>query len=847
MSADPTASGPHSPGDDDRTQQELALYRAELEVQNEQLISAQSVAEAVAARYASLFQLLPMPALVVARNGLIEESNEGAATYFGFRDVAHLRRHSVFRLLRVREDTRLAEALRTASPPQPQTLRDVGVRCALADDAVCDVHLVLLPQTYQLDEHCVLLFADQTAQRASERERLVFQAVLDNANALIYAFDRDGRCILANHALLETVHQPLDKVLGQRREAWLPEADAKAHAHNDHAVLVSEKALTYEETLLGPDGRKRHYISQKFPLLNPGGQVFAVAGITTDVTQSRETELRLQLAMRVFQQGSEGIVITDHDNRILSVNRAFEAITGYTEAEVLGKSPSLLKSGKQPAEFYARMWAELLTKGRWEGELWNRRKDGVVYPQRLSISRVAGDTEESINYVAVFTDVSQRKLAEEEIERLAFYDILTGVPNRYLLRDRVEQAIRAANRAGQRFALIFMDVDHFKEINDLHGHDVGDMVLVEVAQRLKAALREQDTISRQGGDEFVLLLPDLDQPGVQQCVAKVLAALAPPMPVGDVKLRFTISLGVALFPDDGRSFVDLIKNADTAMYQAKKAGRNQVAFFSPAMAAHAERRGAIEAELRAALDNQELAVVYQPKVDLASGRLAGVEALLRWHSPRLGRVSPDEFIPIAEETGLIVAIGNWVLAQSLAQVVAWEQQGLGTIAVSVNVSAAQFWTQDFPQLVADTLRETGVAPACLELELTERLALRSPDQGVAIMHRLKAVGVALSMDDFGTGYSSLSYLSRLPVDVLKVDQSFVRDLGRDPADEIIVRAIVQLARTLGLHTVAEGVETEGQLGFLTECGCHAGQGYLFARPMAPEALAPWLAEHPVWT
>ena len=844
MVSEPNSGGSAPTSDsavsDERTLQELSLYKAELEVQNEQLISAQSVAEAVAARYANLFQLLPMPALVVARNGLIQESNEGAASYFGFRDVAHLRHHSVFRLLRVREDTRLTEALQTAGPSQPQTLRDVGVRCALADDAACDVHLVMLPQTYQLDEHCILLFVDQTAQRASERERLVFQAVLDNANALIYAFDRDGRCILANRAVSEAANQPLEHILGQRRETWLPETDAKAHAHNDHAVLVGERALTYEETLLAHDGRKRHFISQKFPLLDPGGQVFAVGGITTDVTQSRETDLQLQLAMRVFQQGSEGIVITDHDNRIISVNRAFEAITGYTEAEVLGKNPSLLKSDKQTVEFYTRMWEELLTKGRWEGELWNRRKDGVVYPQRLSISRISGDTEESTNHVGVFSDVSQRKLAEEEIERLAFYDILTGVPNRYLLRDRVEQAIRTANRAERQFALVFMDVDHFKEINDVHGHDVGDMVLVEVARRLRAVLREQDTISRQGGDEFVLLLPDLDQFGVQQCVAKTLAALVPPMPVGDVQLRFTGSLGVALFPDDGRSFTDLLKNADTAMYQAKAAGRNQVAFFSPAMAAQAERRGAIEAELRAALDRHELTVVYQPKVDLASGRMAGVEALVRWHSPTLGTVSPDEFIPNAEETGLIVAIGNWVLTQSLGQMVAWEQQGLGKIAVSVNVSAAQFWTQDFPQFVADALRETGVAPERLELELTERLALRSPDQGVTIMHRLKAIGVALSMDDFGTGYSSLSYLSRLPVDVLKVDQSFVRDLGRDPADEIIVRAIVQLARTLGLHTVAEGVETEGQLDFLTECGCHVGQGYLFARPMAPEALASWL-------
>lgn len=844
MAADPSANAQVNPNDSDRTQQELSLYRAELEVQNEQLISAQAVSQAQASRYAGLFQLLPIPALVVARNGLIQESNERASQYFGFRGAHLLQRHSVFRLLAVRDDTRLTEALHTAGLAHPVILRDVGVRSALVDDAVCDVHLVVLPQTYQLDDHCVLLFVDKTAKRASERERLVFQSVLDNADALIYAFDRDGRCILANRALLEIVHQPMERVLGQRRDAWLNEADAKAHAHNDHTVFVSEKALSYEETLRETDGSKRHFISQKFPLRDPGGQVFAVAGITTDVTKTRETELRLQLAMEVFHQGSEGILITDQHNRITSVNRAFEMITGYTEAEVLGKNPSILKSGRQSLEFYALLWRQLLADSHWEGEIWNRRKDGVVYPQRVSISRVAGE-EDSINHIAVFTDVSQRKMAEEEIERLAFYDILTGVPNRYLLRDRVEQAVRSANRAQQQFALIFMDVDHFKEINDLHGHDVGDVVLVEVAHRLQAALREQDTVSRQGGDEFVLLLPDLDQVGVQQCVAKVLTALAPSLAVGDTKLRFTASLGVAMFPEDGRAYTELMKNADTAMYQAKAAGRNGVAFFSATMAAQAERRGAIDAGLRVALEHGELSVVYQPKVDLASGRPVGVEALLRWRSAKLGPVSPDEFIPIAEETGLIVPIGNWVLAQALAQMVAWQQQGLGPMVVSVNVSSAQFWKQDFPLVVAELLRDTGVAPADLELELTERLALRNPDQGVVIMRSLKAIGVVLSMDDFGTGYSSLSYLSRLPVDVLKVDQSFVRDLGRDPADEIIVRAIVQLARTLGLHTVAEGVETEAQVKFLLECGCHAGQGYLFARPMPPDDLVPWLLQRPL--
>lgn len=823
-----------------RANEDLRLYEAELEVQNEELISAKAAADASMARYSTLFHSLPLPALVLDEQGLVKEANRQAVAFFDFKNAALLRHHSVYRLLAARSDTRLKQALSQTSESSAQVVSDLAVRTQGQAATPCDAHVIALPLEYHLDHCHLVLFVDRSAERHGERERMIFQAVMDNSSAMIYAFDREGYCLLANEALVKGVGQTKAAVMGQRREAWLPATDAAAHARNDRMVLLGNKALTYEETLTQEGQPKRHFISHKFPLRDGSGKVFAVAGITTDITETRQMELRLQLAMQVFSRGSEGILITDQHNKIVSVNKAFEAITGYTEAEVLGRGPSVLSSGRHDKAFYEQLWRELLTKDRWEGELWNRRKDGVVYPQWASISRIAGDTPESSNFVSVFSDVTHRKMAEEEIERLAFYDILTGSPNRYLLRDRVDQAVRVRTRENGHFALCFLDLDHFKEINDVYGHDVGDQVLIEVTRRLKQVLRAQDTVSRLGGDEFVLLLSNMDQLGVQPCVQKMLLALQEPFKSEGPSLHLSGSIGVAMFPEDGRTYQDLLKSADTAMYQAKSSGRNGFSFFSPDMAKKAERRVAIETALRDAIANNELRVVYQPKLRLDSGKLMGVEALLRWNSALLGPLSPDVFIPVAEESGLINAIGTWVLQQSLAQIRAWSDSGLGWVPVSVNVSSAQFWKQDLPNLVAQQLAEAGVPAEVLELELTERLALKHPDQGVAIMHRLKGLGVALSIDDFGTGYSSLSYLSRLPVDTLKIDQSFVSALGRDPASEVIVRSIVQLAHTLRINTVAEGVETPEHLQHLRDYGCDQGQGYHFARPVEATAMPDWV-------
>ncbi|MBY0466847.1 MAG: EAL domain-containing protein, partial [Burkholderiales bacterium] len=377
-------------------------------------------------------------------------------------------------------------------------------------------------------------------------------------------------------------------------------------------------------------------------------------------------------------------------------------------------------------------------------------------------------------------------------------------------------------------------------VNDTHGHDVGDEVLIEVSKRLQAALRAQDTVCRQGGDEFIVLLNPMDQPGAQHCAQKLLDALNQPVNTSQGDILMSGSIGISMFPDDGRTSQALLRNADSAMYQAKQEGRNSYRFFSEELAQQSAYRAALERALRDALDGTELALHYQPKVNLADGRMVGAEALLRWTSQTLGVLPPDVFIPVAEESGLIVPLGTWVIKQALAQMKAWHAQGLGWVSVSVNVSAGQFWKLDLPQLVADLLVEHGVPPNVLDLELTERVAMINPDEGVSICQRLKDVGVTLSMDDFGTGYSSLSYLSRLPMDVLKIDQSFVRRLGENVQDEQIVRSVVQLAHSLNLHTVAEGVETSAQLAFLTALGCDQGQGYLFARPLPPTEFEAWM-------
>ncbi|MCE5182845.1 MAG: EAL domain-containing protein [Betaproteobacteria bacterium] len=575
-----------------------------------------------------------------------------------------------------------------------------------------------------------------------------------------------------------------------------------------------------------------------FLLLAAAGSLLIVAAsaVVLYLRKSQKAEADLRVAATAFE-AQEGMIITDADNVILRVNRAFSDITGYTADEAVGQTPRLLSSGRHDAAFYAAMWESINRDGSWHGEVWNRRKNGEVYPDSLTITVVKGRAGDVTHYVATLNDITTRKAAEEEIQYLAFYDSLTRLPNRRLLLDRLQQALAVSARSGYEGALLLIDLDNFKDINDTLGHYQGDSLLQQVAQRLLACIREGDTLARLGGDEFVVLLENLSKnpqeaATLTKTVAeKILATLNQPYILAECEHHSTSSIGITLFSGHQESVEELLKQADLAMYQAKMAGRDALCFFDPGMQAVVTARAVLEADLRQGIQKDQFQIYYQPQVD-GVGRFTGAEALVRWQHPRRGLVSPDEFIPAAEESGLILALGLQVLKASCTQLVAWAARTeTAHLTLAVNVSARQFRHPDFVDQVLAVLDRTGANPQKLKLELTESLLLENVEDIISKMTELKAHGVGFSLDDFGTGYSSLSYLKRLPLDQLKIDRSFVRDVLIDPNDAAIARTIVALGQSLGLAVIAEGVETEAQREFLANHGCLAYQGYLFGRPM----------------
>ncbi len=557
----------------------------------------------------------------------------------------------------------------------------------------------------------------------------------------------------------------------------------------------------------------------------------------TQLTFSAEAaNTDLRVAAIAFE-AQEGMFITDAEGVILRINQAFTDITGYTTQEALGQKPSLLKSGRHEGKFYSEMHASLQLGRSWKGEIWNRRKNGDVHPEWLTITGVTNEGGALSHYVATVTDISQRKASEEEIERLAFYDPLTQLPNRRLLQDRLQQALASSARSERMGALLFLDLDNFKVLNDTLGHDKGDLLLKQVAQRLVGCVREGDSVARLGGDEFVIVLEDLSGQAheaaaqVELVGEKILATLNQPYDLSGQKYSNTPSIGVSLFLGHQNSVDELMKYADLAMYEAKKAGRFTLRFFDPKMQATITARADLEKDLRDGMLQGHFSLYYQPQVD-SVGRTTGTEALLRWQHPQRGVVLPSAFIPLAEETGLILPLGQWVLESACKQLVTWSMRpDMAHLSISINVSAAQLHQSSFVEHVLAVLESSGADPQKLKLELTESLLFTNVEESIVKMRELKKRGIRFSLDDFGTGYSSLSYLKRLPIDQLKIDQSFVHDLVMDTYDGAIVHSIVVLAKSLGLHVMAEGVETEAQRVCLAKHGCDTYQGFLFGTPL----------------
>ena len=560
--------------------------------------------------------------------------------------------------------------------------------------------------------------------------------------------------------------------------------------------------------------------------------------VVEDISARKQAEERLRQAAAVFENTAEGVMITDTNNRILSVNRAFTEITGYQEAEIEGRAPSLLQSDHQDLTFYQHILNEIEVKGRWQGEILNRRKNGENFPAWLTISVVKNAQGRVQNYVGVFADITTIKRSQAKLVHLAHHDPLTGLPNRSLFNDRLAHALDHTRRGGHRLAVLFLDLDRFKNVNDSLGHPVGDQLLKDAAQRLTACVRHEDTVARLGGDEFAVTLETIEhERNAARVAGKIIRALAEPFKLMGHNTFITASIGIAIYPEDGVDVTSLVKNADAAMYVAKEDGRNGYRFYRSEMTHKALYRLTLEASLRRALEREEFVVWYQPQMDLLTGRMTGAEALVRWHDPKRGLIQPADFIPLAEETGLVIPLGDWVLRTVCAQGKAWLDAGLRIEKLAVNVAGPQIEQRDFLIRVSKILENTGLPPRVLELEITESFIMRKAEYVLKALQGLRKLGVSAAIDDFGTGYSSLSHLKRLPIDKLKIDRGFVRDLPNDVDDAAITRAVIALGHSLGFTVIAEGVENDAQQLFLRQEGCGQMQGYLYAPPLPADEFA----------
>ncbi|HJV79416.1 sensor domain-containing protein [Noviherbaspirillum sp.] len=671
-----------------------------------------------------------------------------------------------------------------------------------------------------------------------ETKRLLIEkdAILNTISEGV-AFLKQGTVLTCNRRMEELFGFAPGEFLGKRSDRLYTDRNAyRALARDAYAALRKGLSFHRETQLVRKDGSifwgalTGHALtSERFK----GGSVWVFA----DISERKKAEERMRLATKVFENTQEGVIITNCDTQVLAVNKAFTEVTGYLEEEVLGKTPRILHSGRQDKAFYDEMWSALDQSGQWKGEIWNRRKSGEIYPEWLSISTVRNDRGDVSHYVGVFSDITEIKRSQDKVSFLAYHDPLTQLPNRLLFNDRLAQNIQRATREKTIFAVYFIDLDNFKNVNDSLGHHVGDRLLREVAQQLQSQLRKADTIGRLGGDEFIVLVNELDGPRGAALVAEKLAAVfQQPFSLEGHELYVTASIGICLYPTDGGDTNTLIRNADAAMYRAKGYGKNQFHFYEQEMTAYALERLELESALRKAIINDEFLLCYQAQIDLQTHQVVGAEALVRWNHPQLGVLEPGKFIPLAEDSGLITHLGEWVLRAACRQMRDWRSAGFDLPKIAVNLSVRQLERKGFARLVASILHEHELPASALELEITESVLMQT-EEAFEVIEELDKLGIQLSVDDFGTGYSSLSYLKRLPVRKLKIDRSFITDVTEDGNNEAIVRAMIAMAKTLGLNAVAEGVETKAQVDFLRNAGCDHAQGYLFGRPVTSDAFA----------
>ena len=665
------------------------------------------------------------------------------------------------------------------------------------------------------------------------RQTAVLRRIIDSIPDLIILKDTNSAYLGSNKAFEEFTGKSEEEHIGKTDFDLFDPNLAVTFRSLDRQILDTGQTHSQEEWVTYPDGHKALLSTVKTPFYGPDGEVLGLVGISRDITDRVDAENSLRQAATVFESTREGVMITNADKRILMVNRAFTELLGYTEAEVLGQSTDMLQSPRHDQQFFRRMWTEIKTIGHWQGEVWNRRKSGDEFPQLLSISTVKDNEGKVTQYVSVFTDISKIKETEAELEFLAHHDPLTRLPNRRLLLSRIRHAIETVKRDGGMLALLMLDLDRFKDVNDSFGHTTGDELLQQVADRLTKRLRTVDTLTRLGGDEFTVLLQGIaNREDAGRVASEIVTMLGEPWFLSNgFEVRIGSSVGITLFPDHCTTAEEMLQQADTALYQAKEEGRGRFKYFTEDLTLAARERIALEAALRRAITENELRVYYQPQIDIATGNMVGTEALLRWQHPEEGMMLPSRYIAVAEETGLIGAIGDWVLNETCRQGKEWLDAGYRPITLAVNLSPQQFHHKDIAALVSQALEKSGFPASHLELELTETILIKREQDAVEKMHLLRAQGIRLAIDDFGTGYSSLSYLKRFPLDVLKIDKSFVDDIPAKRDDMEIANTVIAIGHTLGFKVLAEGVETPEQLEFLKAQGCDLYQGFLMSPPL----------------
>jgi diguanylate cyclase (GGDEF)-like protein/PAS domain S-box-containing protein len=671
----------------------------------------------------------------------------------------------------------------------------------------------------------------------SKREHALLRGLLDSIPDLIFFKTPASTYLGCNRAFEKYLGLLEINIVGKTDFELLDTETAHAFHRMEMEMQAKNQAIINEEWISYPDHKKVCLEVLRTPYFSVDGTLLGLIGVGRDITLRKRLEEGMRIANMVYQHSGEGMLVTDADNRIVSMNPACTRITGYSLSEVEGKDPKIFNSGRQDSNFYASMWQMLNQTGHWRGELWDKHKNGQIYAKSMSINALAADDGSPHGYVALFSDITEKKQSEEVIWRQANFDGLTGLPNRRMLRDRLEQEIKKAERSGFSLALLFIDLDHFKEINDTLGHHIGDELLVEAGRRITQSTRETDTVARLGGDEFTVVLTQLaDNTHVEEIAQAIIAKLAEPFVLGDEIAYVSASIGITLYPTDARDVEQLLKNADQAMYVAKSLGRNRFSYFTYALQEAAQKRLRLISDLHGALAANQFRVHFQPIVDLATNRIHKAEALVRWQHPERGMVAPAEFIHYAEETGLIAPIGDWVFRESARWAKSWADICPKGFQVSVNKSPVQFRVEGniYEDGWLEYLQKIGLSGNSIVIEITEGLLLKVETDVANKLLKLRDAGIQVAIDDFGTGYSSLAYLKKFDIDYLKIDQSFVRNLASDANDMALSEAIIVMAHKLGLKVIAEGVETEEQRKFLTDDGCDSAQGYLFSRPIPPD-------------